>query len=99
MIPDVFRTRMLTLQSDEAELVDELSYSSSGDEPPGYDVLTNQRIDILRHDILEIRAAARECQNESSSEPEWICEVHSRLLRLALEPSRSTSHVWMSTSL
>lgn len=50
--------------------------------------MSDFEVNLLWYEMVRVHKAARECQNNSSTEANWNCEVHTPLFRLALEPTR-----------
>ncbi|KAG8527284.1 uncharacterized protein KY384_008028 [Bacidia gigantensis] len=53
-----------------------------------------EAIDEFYKELRKILAAASECDEKDCSEPSWNDEVHSRILRLALQGQRKDTHIW-----
>lgn len=93
VIPKIFEERMRKLN--EVDFAEDTNFETVDDTSNTYEAATrSQGYESLWRDVVKTRCAARECHNESLSEPEWNGEVHSRLLRLALEVDRVNSNVW-----
>lgn len=93
VIPTVFRGRVEALHQDDP--LEPFNFASSDSTPADHALPSSPDSDSFWCELLRIQRAAQECQNDTTSEPEWNAEVHSRLLRVALEPTRTTtSGVW-----
>lgn len=91
VIQEEFRTRMHAPKEDEP--VEDFNFEKPEAKPDKDDVFTSPDRDFFWHALSVVHDVARDCQNETSSEPEWNSEVHSRILRLAPQSSRATSGV------